>query len=445
MFPPTLAAFDIQPLESRLLMAVTPLSLAAVATSLGTELRINGTSGSDTISISRTSTGGLLVKNATGWSKTWTGSATTIRIDGLGGNDKVTVSSNLYTPVALYGSAGNDTLIGGSGHDRLYGGPGTDVCSGGAGNDVIASIGDSLSDKSTGGAGLDSFWTDSAGTELVTDVSAQEIAAGAMHRVQSFTDGVAVTLSNFRLSDPALTGAATSYTNFSNRPLFSKYGPRVDDITQGQLGDCYLLASLASVAKADPNLIRQRVADLGDGTYVVQFNVGTTKTFVRVDADLPTDSSKTLAYAQLGLQNSIWVAIMEKAYAFFRNGDADYGSIEGGYMGDVYEDLGLDTDSIFSASTGQSLLLQLKDALDSGEAVTFGTRTTIVQGTPVVTGHAYVVDKVLTDSAGGVTGLRLLNPWGVDGAGSDGANDGYVTLTSSQALSVFWFACTAAV
>jgi hypothetical protein len=426
-------------------MAVTPLSLASVATSLGTELRINGTTGSDVISLARTTGGGLLVKNSTGWSKTWTGTAATIRVDGLGGNDKISVSSGLYTPVVLLGSAGNDTLIGGSGHDRLYGGAGTDVCSGGAGNDVIASIGDSTSDKSTGGAGLDSFWIDSAGTELVTDVSSEESAAGALHRVKSFANGVGLTLTSNRLSDPALTSAAKSYANFSTRPLFSKYGPRVSDVTQGQLGDCYLLASLASVAQADPNIIRQRIADLGDGTYIVQFNVGATRSFVRVDADLPLNSSMDLAYAQLGHQSSLWVAIVEKAYAFFRNGDARYASIEGGYMGDVYEDLGLNTDSIFSASTGQSLLLQLKDALDGGEAVTFGTSTKIVSGVPVVTGHAYVVDKVLTNSSGGVTGLRLINPWGVDGAGSDGVDDGYVTLTASQALSVFWFACTATV
>ena len=42
-------------------------------------------------------------------------------------------------------------------------------------------------------------------------------------------------------------------------------------------------------------------------------------------------------------------------------------------------------------------------------------------------------------------GVRLRNPWGVDGAGSDGANDGYVTLTGAQALAAMSGAVSAAV
>jgi hypothetical protein len=163
---------------------------------------------------------------------------------------------------------------------------------------------------------------------------------------------------------------------------------------------------------------------------------------VRVDGDLPVTSTAKLAYAQYGLQSSIWVAIMEKAYTVFRGGTGGYAAIQGGFMGDVYEDMGLETDSIFSASSAQSLLQQLKDALAAGEAVTFGTKSTIASGIPVIGGHAYVVDQVTTDSTGGVVGLRLKNPWGIDGAGNDGVNDGYVTLTGAQALSSFWFACT---
>ena len=47
--------------------------------------------------------------------------------------------------VALYGLAGNDTLIGGSAADTLVGGRNTDVLTGGAGSDVFAfAAGDSL-------------------------------------------------------------------------------------------------------------------------------------------------------------------------------------------------------------------------------------------------------------------------------------------------------------
>jgi hypothetical protein len=38
-----------------------------------------------------------------------------------------------------------------------------------------------------------------------------------------------------------------------------------------------------------------------------------------------------------------------------------------------------------------------------------------------------------------VTGLRLRNPWGVDGEKSvDGKNDGYVTITPQAAQAALW-------
>jgi len=41
---------------------------------------------------------------------------------------------------------------------------------------------------------------------------------------------------------------------------------------------------------------------------------------------------------------------------------------------------------------------------------------------------------VITDSNGIAIGLVLRNPWGVDGTGNDGVNDGYVTVTGQQAF-----------
>src|SRR5262245_39485805 len=95
---------QMQPLEGRLMMAVTPvpLSISTGSTALGTELRIAGTTGADNISIGRT-TSGLLIKNSTGWSTTWTGSFSSIRINGLDGNDRIAVGSTVCAPVAIYG------------------------------------------------------------------------------------------------------------------------------------------------------------------------------------------------------------------------------------------------------------------------------------------------------------------------------------------------------
>src|SRR5205085_4339148 len=102
-----------------------------------------------------------------------------------------------------------------------------------------------------------------------------------------------------------------------SHPLFASDGPKEDDIRQGKVGDCYFLSVLSSVAKIDPWRVRQSVLDLGDGTYAVQFNRDGRKVFIRVDADLPTWADGSLAYAHLGSQGSLWVAILEKAFVSF--------------------------------------------------------------------------------------------------------------------------------
>ena len=234
-------------------------------------------------------------------------------------------------------------------------------------------------------------------------------------------------------ADPATTYA---YRSFASNPLFSEAGPIADDITQGNVGDCYYLASLAAIAETDPSRIRQSVVDLGDGTFAVQFVKGGSKVYVRVDADLPSWNSSSLVYAKLGKQGSLWVPIMEKAYAYFRTSNVTYASLESGWMSEASSALGIGSQSTYAAASGRALLDLIAAELSQGKAVTYAAGT-IVNGAPLIGFHAYSVEAVNYDSNGVATSLRLRNPWGVDGVGSDGANDGYVTVTATQALSCF--------
>ncbi len=444
----------LEQLEPRTLFATTlPVALAMTTTSnaLGGVLNITGTAGDDRISVSLNAGGGIRVSNATGWSTVFTGSVATIRVDALAGNDRVQFDPALKTNAVIYGGAGVDSLVGGAGSDRIYGGTERDYLYGYGGNDVLVALGDSGVDRLYGGEGTDSFWLDSGADELTPDVTAAETAAGAVHRVGGY---MALTTSSGtyqpsrglgprNLPDPTLSGYATGYQNFSKYPLFSKYGPRADDVFQGSIGDCYLLASLGSVANTNAQLLRERVVDLGDGTYAVQFTSGSTTTYVRVDGDLPT-ASWGLAYAKLGRQGSLWVAIIEKAYAFFRNNSGSYASLESGFMGDVYTHMGLANSSLFSTTSTASLMQRIQTDLAAGKAVTFGTKAD-VGALPVTGGHAYMVDSVVTNSAGTVTHLRLRNPWGTDDTAGHGADDGYILITAAQASAAFWFMCSATV
>ncbi len=443
----------IEALESRMLMSASSLSILQVAVQNGMQLKITGSTKNDEIIVSQ-SADGITVNDVDGRSVTYAGTYKSLLIDGGAGNDTITLDASVTTDAILYGNAGNDTLVGGSGNDRLYGGIGTNTLIGGAGNDTLVSVGGGANDTDTGGDGFDSFWTDARSTERVTDLAADEAENGALHRVNSFLGATApastkttraakkakakkavvspMDLLGQNFADPK-TDAGISYRNFAGRQLFSDAGPSADDVSQGYVGDCYYLTVLSSVATLDPMKIRQSVVDLGDGTYAVQFSRGSSNVFVRVDADLPTWANGQLAYADFGAQNSTWVAVMEKAYAYFRTSKLSYAAISAGWMDESYAALGSRSDTTVSAATGQSLLDLIQNELSAGKSVTFAT-TTPVSGAALVGGHAYTVVSVGYDANGQAATLRLRNPWGIDGAGSDGANDGYVTVTAEQAL-----------
>ena len=238
-------------------------------------------------------------------------------------------------------------------------------------------------------------------------------------------------------ADPVTTSPSITYRDFSGLPLFADAGPGPDDVRQGQVGDCYFLVVLSSLADLDPNQIRQSVVDLGDGTYAVEFTRGGDKVFVRVDADLPVwAGGATPAYAGLGAQRSVWVAVMEKAWAYVRTGEGTYGSTDSGWMSESFAALGLRSQSSYSSNSGAALMNLIGRELSAGKSVLYAVGTPAA-GSALVGRHAYTVVSVGYDAGGNPAALRLRNPWGVDGAGSDGANDGYVTITAAQAHASF--------
>jgi len=86
--------------------------------------------------------------------------------------------------------------------------------------------------------------------------------------------------------------------------------------------------------------------------------------------------------------------------------------------------------------SGTQLLNLIKTALEQGKSVTYGASTP-TDGAPLIGDHAYSVDHVNLDAQGNAVTVTLRNPWGIDGAGNDGLNDGYVTITAAQAKNAF--------
>lgn len=232
---------------------------------------------------------------------------------------------------------------------------------------------------------------------------------------------------------PNATIYGTTYQyRLANGSLFVN-GASLTDIKQGYVGDCYLLASLGSVAMIDPGAISQMFIDNGDGTFAVRYFRNGVADYVTVDLYLPTDTSGRFIFANMGAyassaSNELWVALAEKAYAQLneagwigQDGTNSYSGIEGGWMESVYEQV-LGRNAISSYKPSQTNLI---NSFNAGKMISLGSNSSTTNG--VVGGHAYVLQNY--NSATGL--FQLYNPWATQ----------HVSLTYAQVASNFdWMA-----
>ena len=181
------------------------------------------------------------------------------------------------------------------------------------------------------------------------------------------------------------------------------------------------------------------VVELGDGTYGVKLGAY----FYRVDADLPVAgvNDATPSKAKLGNENSMWVAIVEKAYAHYRTGANSYASLNSGWSVDVNRAFRSSTAGEKALTTYTSATALANDVYNrwsTKQSVTIGftqVKTGSTGNAPLVMKHMYTVWSVTKNSAGQVTNIVLRNPWGIDGSGNDGKPyDGLVTVTPAQLM-----------
>ena len=120
-------------------------------------------------------------------------------------------------------------------------------------------------------------------------------------------------LPNSRVSMSGASTFSVAYSN-SSKPVFAAAGPSMNDINQGDLGDCYLLSCLAEVAYKNPNVISSMITSNGNNSYGVRFYISGTPQYVTVNTSLANGG---------GIFNSgtnIWASLVEKGYAQLQAG-----------------------------------------------------------------------------------------------------------------------------
>ncbi|MBO0879536.1 MAG: hypothetical protein J2P17_04025 [Mycobacterium sp.] len=150
--------------------AVTGGAIRAVFIPQAGTLVVTGSSGDDTIVVSRDAAGKLLVNGGAvavlGGTAT-VANTTVVEIFGLDGNDNLSLNeANGALPGSLmFGGGGDDTLTGGSSLDQLFGQAGKDVLLGKGGNDFL--FGGADNDTLTGGDGDDQVFGESDDDRMI--------------------------------------------------------------------------------------------------------------------------------------------------------------------------------------------------------------------------------------------------------------------------------------
>jgi len=236
--------------------------------------------------------------------------------------------------------------------------------------------------------------------------------------------------------EPSVVGAdaATGLKRFPSA-LFIKgegdtHAVSHNDVSQGRLGNCYLLAALIATARTDPDTIVGMIKTNPDGSFQVElqglgpFGRGAS---VRVSDAIPTDQAgQTPAFVGFGDKElregpggqrvetyEIWPSVIEKAWAKYKGSYAKTGDF---YSATAFSFIGGKGEGLDPRQmSDEEILAVLREADAKGYPMTLGTNTPKDAGRNADRSmkrlklygyHAYAFM--------GLEGkrVRLYNPWG---------------------------------
>lgn len=229
----------------------------------------------------------------------------------------------------------------------------------------------------------------------------------------------------------------TSQTNANQSQLFID-GIDAEDVVQkpGTM-NCYFMASIASIAEADPNFIRNAITDNNDGTYTVRFgnpqNPNATITVNRND----------LSDGRSANPNELWVPVMEAAITQIV-GPQNFENRMGNAGGALSYLTGSPSNQITTTNHNiEELENILLNANQNNQPIVTGSNifeTSSHRG--LSSQHAYSVLGILPSLDGQEATIMLRNPEGHrewTGPESDSVNDGIFEMPLSDFQRHFGF------
>jgi hypothetical protein len=214
-------------------------------------------------------------------------------------------------------------------------------------------------------------------------------------------------------------------------------GVSASDVRQGSIGDCYLMASMAAIAHAQPQLIEQMFEQTADGDYKVKLHDEEGMLWWKESVDKEVTIDDTVPHVGGGSiygdstdEGESWVGLTEKAYAeTFGGGEGYEGIGHGDHPGTALERLtGWESDETVMLFNKDSTWETLQDAQANGYPTTASSEPwdfLVPEDSGVVSGHAYTVTGV--SEVNGERMVNVRNPWG--GAGTSTTKSGRVVET----------------
>ncbi len=420
----------VESLEAREVPSVTATSVA-YSSAFGTQqINIVGNGNASNVTITRANNT-ITVKDTTN-GFTQSRSATGIQaivFHGGAGNDTVRLSDARLS-LRAYGNGGNDTLIGSEKNDLLDGGEGNDTLYGYGGNDKL--LGRGGVDKLYGGNG-DDYLNGGAGADTISG------GAGT----DTFRRSLFLPGRGFSLGEDKETDLADVPVNVTGAFLTETVTTASRDsqwhIDQAANPTCSFLAALSAYAErtgASNDLVQAIKYDATADKYGIRLWIGGKWTTQWVNGDWTEGRDAG---------GRVWVSLYEKAYLQawgVQTRDADGRTLSESLWkstkGTGWQNSGNALDALCPGTSrwtaiGSASATTLRTQVHA--AGTYGmVASSRSSGTTagVVTNHSYMVYDAFTE--GGVSKIRLYNPWGHDrsGASTDGQDDGLITLTWAQ-------------
>lgn len=134
--------------------------------------------------------------------------------------------------------------------------------------------------------------------------------------------------------------------------------PNLNDVNQGAMGDCYMVACIAGIVENDPEYLQKMMKDNGDGTVTVKLH----GRFGRINGQDRADERNVVTYIRmskmtttLNAKGPLWLAMLEKAFTHFKAASGGFSvnkacGVEAGNIS--YVSMGGNLSDIFYMLTG---------------------------------------------------------------------------------------------